>query len=155
MARPDSGPALILRDVTLIRDNTTIVHELNWEVHADQRWVVLGANGSGKTSLVSMASLYTHPSSGEIEILGERLGRTDVRVLRRSIGLASSTLRDQLRPDLTCADVVMTQKFARRNLTERGSMGSSHPLNFFDPIQINPKIPSLKLKVLHAEDGID
>ena len=112
MARPDSVPALILRDVTLIRDNTTIVHELNWEVHADQRWVVLGANGSGKTSLVSMASLYTHPSSGEIEILGERLGRTDVRVLRRSIGLASSTLRDQLRPDLTCADVVMTQKYA-------------------------------------------
>ena len=53
----------------------------------------------------------------------------------------------------------MTQKFARRNLTERGSMGSllgSHrpPLNFFDPDQSqDPK--SEAECILHAEDGID
>ncbi len=107
-----TAPALAFVDVTLICDSTTIVHPMSWQVHQGQHWVVLGANGSGKTSIVRMASMYTHPSSGTIDVLGQRLGRTDVRTLRRSIGLASSSLREQLRPELTATDTVMTQKYA-------------------------------------------
>jgi ABC-type molybdenum transport system ATPase subunit/photorepair protein PhrA len=47
-------------------------------VEADERWLVLGANGSGKTTLVRIAAMYEHPSSGDVTVLGERLGRTDV-----------------------------------------------------------------------------
>ena len=47
---------------------------------------MLGANGCGKTTLVRIASLYVHPSSGAVDVLGERLGRTDVR----SCGAASA-----------------------------------------------------------------
>jgi iron complex transport system ATP-binding protein len=110
MATPSA--VLEMVDVSLVRDGTTILHPLSWRVSPGERWVVLGANGSGKTSLIRIASLYLHPSTGIVRVLGETLGHTDVRLLRRRIGLASSSLREQLRQDLTARDVVMTQKNA-------------------------------------------
>jgi iron complex transport system ATP-binding protein len=56
--------------------------------------------------------LYLHPSGGTVEVLGEVLGRTDVRRLRTRIGIASSSLSQQLRPQLTATEVVMTAKHA-------------------------------------------
>jgi ABC-type uncharacterized transport system ATPase subunit len=85
-------PALEMRGVGLVRDDRALLADVDWSVHPGERWVVLGRNGSGKTSLVRIASLYLHPSSGEVFVLGERLGRTDVRTLRTRIGLASSAL---------------------------------------------------------------
>ena len=105
-------PALVLDHVSLVRDGRIILHPLDWSVGADQRWLVLGANGSGKTTLLRIASLYVHPTAGQVTVLGERLGRTDVRVLRRRIGLASAALAGQLRQELLAEDVVMTAKYA-------------------------------------------
>jgi len=111
MGRNDPS-ALLLRDVSLVREGRAILDRVTWSVSADDRWVVLGRNGSGKSSLMKIASLYLHPSSGLVEVLGERLGRTDVRSLRARIGVASGGMADQLRADLCAADVVMTAKNA-------------------------------------------
>jgi iron complex transport system ATP-binding protein len=105
-------PTVSLRGVRLVRDERVILDDINWSVQPGERWVVLGRNGSGKTTIVRIASLYLHPSEGTVEVLGERLGRTDVRVLRRRIGLASAALARELRPDLRALDVVMTAKYA-------------------------------------------
>ena len=59
---------------------------------------MLGRNGCGKTTLLRVASLTLHPSSGDVAVLGEVLGRTDVRSLRPRIGLASAAMADRLRP---------------------------------------------------------
>jgi iron complex transport system ATP-binding protein len=56
--------------------------------------------------------MYEHPSTGDVRVLGEQLGRTDVRVLRRRIGYMSPSLAVQLRPELRCLDIVMTAKYA-------------------------------------------
>jgi len=98
--------------VSFVRDERTILAPLDWTVQPHERWLVLGANGSGKTTLLRIASVYEHPSTGTVEVLGERLGRTDVRVLRRRIGLASSGLAAQFRQELTPLDVVMTARYA-------------------------------------------
>lgn len=112
MTRPAATPALELRGVRLVYDGRTVLDGIDWTVRPHERWVILGRNGSGKTSLVRIASLYQHPSSGTVDVLGERLGRTDVRVLRRRIGLASAAMADQLRPALTATEVVMTARYA-------------------------------------------
>jgi iron complex transport system ATP-binding protein len=104
--------ALELADVAVARGERQILAGVDWTVRDGERWVVLGLNGSGKTTLVRIASLYLHPSAGRVVVLGETLGRTDVRVLRRRIGVTSAGFADLLRPDVTAADVVMTAKNA-------------------------------------------
>ena len=103
---------LRLVDVSFVRGDRLILAPLTWKVMPGQRWLVLGANGSGKTTLLSIAAMYDHPSTGDVQVLGERLGRTDVRVLRRRIGYMSPSLAAQLRPELRCLDIVMTAKYA-------------------------------------------
>jgi iron complex transport system ATP-binding protein len=103
---------LALEDVSVRRDDRLIVDEVDWHVQDDERWVLLGRNGSGKTTLIRMASLYLHPSRGVVRVLGETLGRTDVRTLRSKIGLASPSLADQLRADLTPVEIVITARHA-------------------------------------------
>jgi len=104
--------ALRLAGVGLVRDGSRILHAIDWTVGDGERWIVLGANGSGKTTLVRIASLYLHPSTGTVEVLGEQLGRVDVRQHRRRIGVVSASFADLLRPGLTATEDVMTAKFA-------------------------------------------
>lgn len=108
----DATATLRLTGVTVVRDDRAIVDRVDWEVRPGQRWVLLGANGSGKTTLVRIASLYLHPTAGEVEVLGERLGRTDVRELRRRIAVVSASFADLLRPGLTAHDAVVTGRYA-------------------------------------------
>lgn len=106
------GIALNLSNVSFVREARSILAPLSWQVGDADRWLVLGANGSGKTTLLRIASLYEHPSTGTVDVLGERLGRTDVRRLRQRVGYLSASLASQLRPELRCLDVVMTAKYA-------------------------------------------
>ena len=103
---------LSLSNVGFVRDDRVILAPLTWKVAAHERWLVLGANGSGKTTLLRIASMHEHPSSGRVDVLGERLGRTDVRELRRRIGYMSAALAAQIRPELRALDVVMTARYA-------------------------------------------
>jgi iron complex transport system ATP-binding protein len=104
--------ALVLDQVGFTRGGRHIIGTLSLRVEREHRWLVLGPNGSGKTTLLRIAALYEHPSTGTVDVLGERLGHTDVRVLRRRIGYASSALAAQLRPELSAVDVVKTARYA-------------------------------------------
>jgi iron complex transport system ATP-binding protein len=104
--------ALEFSNVGLVRGHTVILDDIGWVVSEGERWIVLGANGSGKTSLIRIASLYLHPSTGNVDVLGERLGRVDVRRHRRRIGVVSASFADLLRPGLTATEIVMTAKHA-------------------------------------------
>jgi iron complex transport system ATP-binding protein len=107
-----SDAVISLRDVTRLADERPILRDLDWDVRPGERWVVLGRNGCGKTTLLRIASLYLHPSSGSVTVLGETLGRTDVRKLRERIGFSSASFADMLRPALDAVDIVKTAKNA-------------------------------------------
>ena len=102
------APALRLRGVSVVRDGRRLLDGINWSVLAGQRWVVLGPNGAGKSTLMRVAALYLHPSEGEVEVLGRRLGRVDVRRMRHLVGYAAAFLSDGLRPSISAVDVVVT-----------------------------------------------
>ncbi|HCB33889.1 MAG TPA: iron ABC transporter ATP-binding protein [Acidimicrobiaceae bacterium] len=101
-----------LRGVSVVYDGRRVLGPIDWEISAGQRWVVLGRNGSGKTTLIRVLSLYRYPTTGTVEVLGERWGRTDVRELRRRIGLAGWSLRDQFRGAIVGLELVMSAKHA-------------------------------------------
>ncbi len=109
-AEPVPEPVLELVDVHRRTGGTMILNGVDWRIDQGQHWVVLGPNGSGKSTLLQIAGLHLHPTTGTVRVLGEELGRSDVRALRTRIGYASASLADSLRPDLPTIDVVMTAR---------------------------------------------
>ena len=104
--------ALRLDDIHLRIGDTQVLRGVSLRVEAGDRWVVLGANGAGKTTLLRVAALYQHPSSGTVEVLGQTLGRTDVRVLRERIAFSSPAIANALEKTMTAEEAVMTAKYA-------------------------------------------
>ena len=105
-----SEPILRLTGVGRTIDGRSVLRDLDWVVEDGQHWVVLGPNGSGKTTAARIASLRLHPSRGRVEVLGTELGRADIRPLLARVGYAAASLADELRGDLPVRDVVMTAK---------------------------------------------
>ncbi|MDQ1663338.1 MAG: iron complex transport system ATP-binding protein, partial [Blastococcus sp.] len=70
-----------------------VLYDVSLTVEAGQHWALLGPNGAGKSTLLSLASAQRFPSRGSVSVLGQQLGRTDVRELRRAIGLVDVRLR--------------------------------------------------------------
>lgn len=103
---------LELSDINVRRGDRVILGPINWQVLEGERWVVLGPNGAGKTTLLQICSSLIHPTTGEINILGEKLGKVDVFELRTRIGLTSSALVEQLPTDELVMDVVLTAAYA-------------------------------------------
>jgi iron complex transport system ATP-binding protein len=75
-----------------------------------ERWALLGPNGSGKTTMLRLAGAIRQPSSGRVEVLGARLGRTDLRALRERIAFVGHAVADEIPGGLGVRDVVLTGK---------------------------------------------
>ncbi len=89
-----------------------ILNRVSWRVERGQHWVILGANGSGKTSLLSALTGYLTPSGGEIAVLGRRYGETDWRELRKQIGLVSSSVRQMMSGSEPALQTIVSGKYA-------------------------------------------
>ncbi|MDQ3624944.1 MAG: ABC transporter ATP-binding protein [Verrucomicrobiota bacterium] len=91
-------PILQVTGLAIRRGATQILEDVSWTVKPGQHWVILGANGSGKTSLLSALTGYLTPTGGEVAVLNRTYGASDWRELRKHIGLVSSNIR-QMVPD--------------------------------------------------------
>ena len=109
--RPDVPPVIETSAVSLVRDGRTILDSVSLSVSEGDRWVLLGANGCGKTTLLRILSLYLHPTRGDIRINGQALGTFDIRTVRHRLAYMSASLATDLRSELFARDVVMTAKY--------------------------------------------
>ena len=101
------SPILEVVGLTVRRGSTTILDDISWRVERGQHWVMLGANGSGKTSLLAALTGYLTPTAGEFSVLGRSFGETDWRELRTRIGLVSSAIRQLMPDDAPALDIVL------------------------------------------------
>jgi iron complex transport system ATP-binding protein len=102
-------------DKLRIEREAVIIRDISWRVEPGQHWAILGANGSGKTSLLSAVTGYLIPTSGEIRIGSDSFGKTDWRDVRQSVGLVSSSLGHGIEPDQTAQDIVLSGRDAQIN----------------------------------------
>ncbi|QKT07396.1 ATP-binding cassette domain-containing protein [Gordonia sp. X0973] len=100
------APVLELRDVTFRRDGTDILRGVDLLVGEGEHWAMLGPNGAGKSTLLGFCAARTHPTSGTVDVLGQRLGRVDTAQLRKQIGHVDP--RHRLSSPLTAREVVLT-----------------------------------------------
>ncbi len=105
-AGPSDSFAIDLRGVTFIRSGRTLLDDVDLQVGSGQQWALLGPNGAGKSTLLQICSATTFPSRGTASILGSRMGRVDLRELRRSIGFVEAC--HPLGSSLPAHEVVLT-----------------------------------------------
>jgi iron complex transport system ATP-binding protein len=107
-----SKPILSVTGLRIERSGTTILNDVHWRVERGQHWTILGANGSGKTSLLSALTGYLMPTAGEISLLGETYGESDWRELRKKSGIVSSSVRQMMAEDEAALETVASGKYA-------------------------------------------
>jgi iron complex transport system ATP-binding protein len=98
--------------LSIRRGEVEILRDINWRVSRGEHWAILGANGSGKTSLLSALTGYLSPTTGRFGLLGREFGRSDWRELRKHIGLVSSALRQMMAESETALETVASGKDA-------------------------------------------
>ncbi len=107
---PSKRPAFALhaQALELRREGRPVVGPLDWLVGPGERWVVMGPNGCGKSTLTQSLQGRLHPWDGHLSILGVRLGETPLQSLWRRVGFAGDTLERLVDPATTVLEYVAT-----------------------------------------------
>jgi len=113
--------AVRLKGVILEYAGTKALRGIDWTIRRGESWAVIGPNGAGKTSLMSIIDGYQWPSSGEVEILGNRFGETDLRDLRARVGLVSAYLEGWIPGDERVLDLVMSGKYGSTRIWRKAA----------------------------------
>jgi molybdate transport system ATP-binding protein len=100
-----------LRDVTVRYGETIILDNVNWEIKANERWALFGANGAGKSVLLSL--LYgDHPQAyaNQVSVFGHRRGKSGESIwdVKRRIGFVSPELHLYFPHHLSARQVALT-----------------------------------------------
>ncbi len=99
-------PILQITGMTIRRGPKRLLTNVSWTIRPGEHWVILGANGSGKTSLLSTLTGYLTPSKGDIALLGNVFGESNWQELKKRIGVVSSAVRELMSPHETAIETV-------------------------------------------------
>ncbi|MFE0026629.1 ABC transporter ATP-binding protein [Amycolatopsis sp. NPDC059021] len=112
--QPSDLDDLVVRmaGVGVRRGGNDLLAGLDWNVELDERWVVLGPNGAGKTTLLRLAAAELHPTSGTVDLLGDRIGKVNIFDLRPRIGFTSAAIAQRVPGDEKVLDVVVSAGYA-------------------------------------------
>jgi ATP-binding cassette subfamily B protein len=97
-----------------------VLHDVNFEAHPGQIIALVGATGSGKSSIISLIARFYQPQSGRVLVDGHDIRKVTGQSLHHQMGLVlqvnylfTGTVMDNIRyarPDATEADVIAAAK---------------------------------------------
>jgi iron complex transport system ATP-binding protein len=99
---------VILNKISVLRGNRAVFRNLSLELQSGQRLAIFGPNGVGKSTLLEVLSARMRPASGDVWLLGEHVGHTDLRMLRRRIGVFSDSIAGQIDREATVLEAIAT-----------------------------------------------
>jgi phospholipid/cholesterol/gamma-HCH transport system ATP-binding protein len=80
-ARPSDEPALVLDHVSLAFDDKVILRDVSFTLHPGHTKLILGASGSGKSTILKLILGLLKPDRGEIYVNGQRIDTMTEREL--------------------------------------------------------------------------
>src|SRR5260221_6783505 len=124
-----------------VERDAVILDRIDWRVRRGENWAILGANGSGKTSMLRVLTGYLPPTSGEIRALAETYGRFDWRILRERIGLVSSSVHQMMDDNESALKAVISGRYA-----QIGYWGDIQPRDRRDGLSILRRVEASNLR---------
>lgn len=113
-----------MEDVSVQRSGRKILEGINLTVERDQHWVILGGNGSGKTSLLNVLMGYLTPTTGEVHMRGREDAVNSASQSwddwRKRIGFVSSSISQLIEPAETALEIVLSGRHAMVNYWQQG-----------------------------------
>lgn len=101
-----SATVIEVRDVSYHRNGKDILQDVSFTVRQGEHWVLLGANGAGKSTILGLCGAQAFPTTGTVDLLGHRIGRVELLALRRHIGHVNP--RHPFEPRMTVTEVVFS-----------------------------------------------
>lgn len=101
-----AAPVLEVAGLTVRRGGVTVLQHVDWRVGPREHWVILGPNGSGKTSLLAALAGLVPATAGTIRLLDQEYGRAHWPTLRRRLGLVTTALTRLVNDDETALEIV-------------------------------------------------
>lgn len=95
------------------RPDVQIFRDLNFKVRAGKSLALVGASGSGKSSVISLLERFYDPTSGRVLIDGKDIRKMNLKSLRRRIALVSQE------PALFATTVYENILYGRETATEQ------------------------------------
>lgn len=89
------NPLVELLEVVWQVDNRPIIDRVSWKLMPGEHTAILGNNGSGKTSLIRLATGFLRQNAGGT-VRWQGKEQVELRDLRRSIGWVTATLPPQV-----------------------------------------------------------
>lgn len=111
--------AIDMQKVFFVRQGKEILKDFSWQVEEGAHWVLMGPNGSGKTTILKLLAGYLWPTEGSIVVLGQRFGEVDLRKLRQKIGWVGSFLQEHIAFEQAPRDVILSGKMGSLWLYEK------------------------------------
>ncbi|WP_299060082.1 ATP-binding cassette domain-containing protein [uncultured Polaribacter sp.] len=123
-----------LKNVSVNYENNYVLKNINWRVNKNEFWQLIGPNGSGKTTILSMIYGNNVKAFGqEVYLFGNKKGSGEsVWEIKEKIGYFSPTMLDLFKTKTTLKEMIIS--------------------GFFDSIGLYQKPSSLQEKL--AEDWL-
>ena len=102
-----------MKNVTIKYEDTTVLDNVSWTVKNGENWAILGPNGCGKTTLLSLIT-GDNPQAyaNEIYLFGQRRGSGEsIWDIKRQTGIISSELQIRYHKPITAFEVVLSGFF--------------------------------------------